>query len=298
LISVFAWGQEGHEAVAGLAWSRLTSSVQTALKKFLGTKSLEEIAPLPDDYGHTPSGTWSDEMHYVNVPKGSNSFNMQGCPNRCVVKAITNYSEILQKQASKPVKCDYTLGVEPCALEFLTHFVGDIHQPLHVSYADDRGGNSVQVYFFTEKANLHECWDTKMIAKWTSSVDSVVSDLQQIISQNESVVAYYESNMDPLDMAYESFNFVLTTVYNYTIKNGFPYLGQDYYDRNLPIIQSRLIGAGVRLAKFLNDFFDNSADPQLVEVAVPADVKSSGISAKEGKAMLLSLLKKRNVSIN
>ena len=78
---------------------------------------------------------------------------------------------ILSGQASNPFQCDYTLGVEPCALEFLTHFVGDIHQPLHVSYADDRGGNSVEVHFFNEKTNLHECWDTKIIEKWTSSVD-------------------------------------------------------------------------------------------------------------------------------
>jgi hypothetical protein len=31
------------------------------------------------------------------------------------------------------------------SLKFLGHWVGDIHQPLHVSFEDDRGGNSVLV---------------------------------------------------------------------------------------------------------------------------------------------------------
>ena len=29
--------------------------------------------------------------------------------------------------------CNYVKGVEPCPLEFLVHFVGDVHQPLHVN---------------------------------------------------------------------------------------------------------------------------------------------------------------------
>ena len=33
-------------------------------------------------------------MHYVNVPRGSDSFNMDGCGVRCVVKSIKNYTSI------------------------------------------------------------------------------------------------------------------------------------------------------------------------------------------------------------
>lgn len=31
------------------------------------------------------------------------------------------------------------------ALKFLGHWIGDIHQPMHVSFSDDRGGNNIQV---------------------------------------------------------------------------------------------------------------------------------------------------------
>jgi hypothetical protein len=40
--------------------------------------------------------------------------------------------DILTSEETKPFECDFTEGDEPCALEFLVHFVGDVHQPLHV----------------------------------------------------------------------------------------------------------------------------------------------------------------------
>ena len=40
------------------------------------------------------------------------------------------------------------------------HWVGDIHQPLHVSFEDDRGGNNIQVNGQCS-GNLHATWDKK-----------------------------------------------------------------------------------------------------------------------------------------
>ncbi len=41
------------------------------------------------------------------------------------------------------------------ALKFLVHLVGDLHQPLHVSRARDRGGYDIAVEFFGDKTNRH-----------------------------------------------------------------------------------------------------------------------------------------------
>lgn len=113
---------------------------------------------------------------------------MSYCPNFCVVKSINNYTsacrditvvvlavvtsrfgaEILQSEESNPFACSWDTSVEPCALFFLVHFVGDVHQPLHVrvchhsagmlltlfpqvSWADDEGGNKVKYALFSEK---------------------------------------------------------------------------------------------------------------------------------------------------
>ena len=49
------------------------------------------------------------------------------------------------------------------ALRFVAHLVGDIHQPLHAGFAEDRGGNSVDVRFNGRKMNLHSLWDTALV---------------------------------------------------------------------------------------------------------------------------------------
>jgi len=72
------------------------------------------------------------------------------------------------------------------------------------------------------------------------------------------MVRYFQNNVAPLTAAGESFDFVLSTVYDYEIRNGLPYLADEYYERNLPIIQTRLIGGGVRLGTVLNSIFDPS----------------------------------------
>ncbi|GIR81319.1 MAG: hypothetical protein CM15mP83_0450 [Flavobacteriaceae bacterium] len=48
-------------------------------------------------------------------------------------------------------------------LRLLVHFVGDMHQPLHVGRSEDRGGNDIKVLWFGKNSNLHRVWDSEMI---------------------------------------------------------------------------------------------------------------------------------------
>lgn len=251
------WGEEGHMIVAQIASNFVTPTASNILNTFLdgGSYTLPSIAPLPDDYDHTPEGKWSADCHYCNLPNGATSFNMGDCGTCCVVGAIQNYTTILSSEEGSPFACnfDQSDGIEPCALEFLVHFVGDVHQPLHVGYASDRGGNEVTVDFYGVKTNLHTVWDTKIIEKWTSDFNNGSDILLALIASNPSTVKQYLSQMDPIEWANESFDFVRSTCYNYTENSsGVPQLDEDYYDHNLPIIQWRLAAAGVRLGALLN----------------------------------------------
>jgi len=258
-----AWGIEGHKIVAQVAWNLLNSNAQQGIISFISTSyTLPDIAPLPDDYDHTPQGRWSAPCHYVNLPRNATSIDMNtDCPDFCVVKSIQNYTNILQGE--QPFQCDFQQGEEPCALEFLTHFVGDVHQPLHVSFAYDEGGNKVPVSFFGTKTNLHAVWDDYIIQKWNDDFSSASQELQEIITNNSSLIQQYTANMDPLEWATESFDYVLSTVYNFTgsQKPGKTiYLGDDYYNRNLPIVQQRLMAAGIRLAAVFDNIFQMLED--------------------------------------
>jgi hypothetical protein len=250
----FGWGQEGHKIVAQLASNTLSSTASSIVQEFIGSDTLADIAPMPDAYDHSPAGRWSGPCHYCDLPRNATNFTMAYCPTFCVVKSVSNYTNILTKTESSPIACDFETGVEPCALEFLVHYTGDIHQPLHVGYGDDRGGNEVKVEWYNSKANLHQVWDEKIIQKWTSSVDTAVNELTAMINADPSLVTKYLRNMDPSEWADESFGYVRSTVYDFddsdesrTIK-----LGDAYYKRNLPIVKQRLIAGGLRLGQILN----------------------------------------------
>jgi len=51
----------------------------------------------------------------------------------------------------------------------LVHFMGDLHQPMHIGRKEDKGGNSIQVEWFGRGTNLHSVWDSKMIDDWEMS---------------------------------------------------------------------------------------------------------------------------------
>ena len=74
--------------------------------------------------------------------------------DRCVVSAILN--DMRDLALSEDVTDQIRL------LKSLGHWVGDIHQPLHVSFEDDRGGNSIAVTGVCWES-LHVVWDTCII---------------------------------------------------------------------------------------------------------------------------------------
>ena len=49
------------------------------------------------------------------------------------------------------------------SLKYLGRWVGDIHQPLHVSFEDDRGGNAIGVSGGLCIWDLHAVWDSCII---------------------------------------------------------------------------------------------------------------------------------------
>ena len=67
-----------------------------------------------------------------------------------LIVGINTCIEVLKNQsASKEDKVFH--------LKMLIHFMGDLHQPLHVGMADDRGGNDLEVKWFNNGTNLTCC---------------------------------------------------------------------------------------------------------------------------------------------
>ncbi len=242
----FAWGRDGHRIVGSIAAKYLTPQAAAAVKDLLGDESLADASTWADEIRRKRKST--EPLHYADPAPGSDGFNLErDCPKEgCVVGAIIKYSHVLRdKTASRQERIE--------ALKFVVHFVGDVHQPLHLGRARDKGGNDIKVTFFENRTNLHSLWDSGMIRRtkkgWTEYAAELAAN---IIPRSPEQLAEWRT-LDPVVWATESHKLAHSNAYAIP-KDG--RLGQDYLDKNIPVVNDRLSVAGVRLAALLNVIFD------------------------------------------
>jgi nuclease S1 len=180
----FGWGCSGHQIVALIAEKNLSTNarqavldllsgtpIDPALKRFCAPTSLGPMADV---------STWADDFrdkdpttgpwHFLDIPliadskPGASDF----CDQGCVTKAIDDQLKVLRSpDAKREDKVN--------ALMFVIHFMGDMHQPLHVVSNNDRGANCVPAAFFelqtklddkgNSSPNLHAIWDTSILER-------------------------------------------------------------------------------------------------------------------------------------
>jgi len=233
-VRAFAWGAHGHEVIASLAWQGLQPKARQEVTRLLALEpgqTLESIATWADEHRSAATGVW----HYVNFPRGTCLYEPQrDCPDgKCVVAAIERQRVIFASTANDATRLK--------ALKYLVHLVGDVHQPLHAGYQDDRGGNRFQLHAFARFSNLHAVWDSGLLRQRQQDNFALAAVLQGVSSMSSA------RDLSPAHMAEESCNIVA--------QQGFyPSKGVDdaYLQRFTPILDQRLALAGARLAAMLN----------------------------------------------
>lgn len=234
--NAMAWGVQGHQVVAAMAQALLSPAARAEANRLL---ALEPGATL------LSVSTWADEQrspetapwHYVNFPRGQCAYTpARDCPDgQCVVAAIELQSQVLRSDAPD--------GERLLALKFVVHLVADVHQPLHAGHGDDRGGNTYQLQAFLQGSNLHAVWDVWLIRALSEDVPRLTARLDKRLTQLAPPTGAFSA----AKVAEESCRIVATP--------GF-YPGRlvdvDYLERFLPVLETRLALAGVRLAEVLN----------------------------------------------
>ena len=132
------------------------------------------------------------------------------------------------------------------ALRFVAHLVGDIHQPLHAGFAEDRGGNSVVVSFNGRKENLHSLWDTALV-ELEGTPSEIAARLEATVTGE---VRQQWQQGTPADWALESLAVVRAQVYRLPESNE---IEATYIEPARAVIRTRLAQAGARLAWLLNN---------------------------------------------
>lgn len=255
-----AWGPLGHSVVAELAQRHLSPAAEAEVERLLApehTKSLADIANWPDQMQDDPAmaNLWKQtrSQHYINFRGGSacDYVPPRDCrEGRCVVAALQYYVGVLGDR-SKPD------GERRQALKFVVHFVGDVHQPLHAGYRDDKGGNAYQVQFDGTGTNLHKVWDSGML--YTRNLD-----WQGYAQRLDSAVPVtLPPPIAPLDNVYAQWAEESCRI---TAEPGFypadHKITSAYVGTWLPVADQRLREAGRRLAEVLNIALAPAPDTQ------------------------------------
>ena len=267
--AAFAWGDSGHRIVAQVGEDHLSAKAQAAVRKLAGTKGLALLATWPDFIRSEPAWDFAKEWHFLTVEDDQQISEVlagatPGGPPRNVVEAIEYFSDILRGDKKKAGSFKALLksnkveplggSIELTALTFLVHFVGDVHQPLHVGRGGDRGGNSVSVNWFGEVKNLHSVWDGGLIDTENLSYSEFVRCLEQELADEVKVAR--DSSAE--EWAQESIDYrhQVYSIWSKTSRSNFlPDLSYNYAHDHIEQIKQRLYNGGLRLAARLNAIF-------------------------------------------
>jgi hypothetical protein len=247
--NAFGWGLEGHGVVAEIAEQFLEVATVRQVRELLALENVTTLAHV---------SMWADQIrlqrpetapwHFVNIPIHPASGTLaaydreRDCPqDNCVVAKIDQFARDLSDQNAPPRQ-----RLE--ALKFLTHFVADIHQPLHCANNNDRGGNDTWVELNGKPTTLHAVWDTIILAPAVNR-DERAYALSLARSITDARRTLWRGS--PPDWANESYEIAATVIYKRQLHpQGI--LPMSYDAEMLPIVNEQLQRAGVRLAAVLN----------------------------------------------
>lgn len=262
-----AWGEVGHMVVCEIAWNELTDQAKSSVAALLANDS--EYTTFAE------SCVWADGTqqkkarrpdHFINVPRYYYEIRAGQCRlgDRCLFSAISHDSSVLSYST------DATQRLE--ALKYLGHWVGDIHQPLHVSYADDQGGNKIEESGPCSYS-LHSVWDSCIIAmKLGASYKDIAQSLRSGIDDDQRTEW---ADSTAVDWAEESYQIARRKEVGYCEAKGkmcwydatnerwdegvtpkVVQVDDAYLKTATTVVSERLQQAGVRLGALLNRIFD------------------------------------------
>jgi hypothetical protein len=233
------WGPTGHRTTGLVAEKYLTKKARKALARVLQGQSLAMASTWMDEIRSDSTFDHMSDWHWVTIQDGETYDQSAKNPNGDIIQMLERVIAALKSGT-------LTTAEEVQQLKILIHLVGDIHQPLHVGGGNDRGGNDVRVTWFRTDSNLHRVWDSDMIDDTKLSFTELAGSLDK---PDEAMIRALQS-ASVREWAKESMT-IRPLVYAY----GDGRLGYAYSYKNYPVVRTRLLQAGIRLAGILNEIY-------------------------------------------
>jgi hypothetical protein len=236
----FGWGATGHQIVANIAKHYIDSATRAKVQHYLGSISFED------------AGTWMDRMrsdqyydymktwHYIDIEK--DSAYARSTEKNLATVLNSAIKELMHKETltDAQIKQDLLL---------IFHLTGDLTQPLHTGYPEDKGGNTIDVSYLYKHyhTNLHSVWDNEIIDSKRINMDSAINLYPRYTEAEIKKI----KKINVLQWMNDSRSY-LPAVYDY--KDGF--IDAAYVDKNYVLVEQQLLKGGLRLANILEAVFN------------------------------------------
>jgi hypothetical protein len=250
----YAWGQMGHRVVAEIASHHLEPQVAQHINQLTGGHSLAELSTWLDEVRSDKAYKLYAPWHFILWPTDGHVETMTHPRQGDIITGYTTAKSILQ-HSTDPQKRQEALAI-------LVHLVGDAHQPLHVNNGEDKGANQCIVGWFSKqrKMRLHKVWDSVMLNGMGLSYTELAhfldhsTDAEITALQRTPIEAWLRESYALHAVVYPASD----TWHSYCQADkdaAIPVLSYRYIYQQKPIMEKRLLQAGVRLAGILNQLF-------------------------------------------
>ncbi|CAM6122995.1 unnamed protein product [Calypogeia fissa] len=274
-----AWNTDGHAIICNLARPLITPAAMVQVNNLMNSQFQHNFSTLctwGEEVQYLPQYSWSPPLHSVNTPDKLCNYNYTrdcvgvfGEPNFCASGAVKNYTSQLVDPNSQYNKTE--------ALLFMSNILGDIHQPLRCGFMGDGGGSFIEVWWMNtqngSRTDLFSVWDSLMTheayERYYNQSNPTYNETLVDILGNMSLSIY--SNLTTADISawspcpagpascpdiYVTESVQLACQYAYAGVTSDQILTNQYFTTGLPVVEKRLLQAGVRLAATLNRIFD------------------------------------------
>lgn len=247
-----AWNTLGHRLVCEIAWQKIKPTTKQwlqSLRKQANSryKTFAQSCSWADRARNTThQSTYS--YHFVNVDRNATHVNIdRDCPGGdCILSAIQRYQHLL----SQPARGKKALQRQHQALMFLGHFIADIHQPLHVSYAHDRGGNLQAITINGKQTNAHSLFDGDLL----KPSGPITKQAEKLIASISARKEAHWTTSSIVDWANESYSITRAFYSRYVDGTDTAItVDEDFRQKYEAIVIEQIQKAGVRLAETLNN---------------------------------------------
>ncbi|MDC0029890.1 S1/P1 nuclease [Pseudomonadota bacterium] len=242
-----AWWDKAHRMVCDEAYKLLSVPAKKFVDPLIKEHGSYGTACLWADWVKNEDRQNTRSWHYINLPDSEQNTYKASCPeNGCLIYAFHKQIKVLNNRSK-------SFRERAEAVWFIGHFVGDVHQPMHAGYPEDRGGNDHKLKFPDgTSTNMHSVWDGQII----EHMDSLFGE-QYLLKNVSRKIGKFINNPQSTEFeswAQESRDIAMQGSVGYR-NNELKIVTNEYMENHFEIVQERIALGAIRLSQILNRIY-------------------------------------------